>query len=313
MPEAVTYTVKIGRPEWHGIEVEASFPSDGRAEIDLMMPVWTPGSYLVREFARHVEEISAAAGGEPLPIVKTAKNRWRVQNPGLPRLEVRCRLYARDLSVRTNFVDAGFGLIQGAATFLTLAGDHRRPHEVRLVAPPRWRVAVSPLPALAGEAGPAWRAADFDQLADSPIYAGNAPVRSFEVEGRAHLLVDEGEEAGSPWDGARAAADAERVVRQQLAFWGCLPYERYVFFNLVAEGSGGLEHRDSSVLATSRWRARGREGWLEWLSLLSHELFHAWNVKRLRPVELDAFDYETEVYTRDLWQVEGVTASGQGA
>lgn len=308
MSEAITCMVRVPRPEWHGIEVEARFPTEGRAEIELMMAVWTPGSYLVREFARHVEEIAAAGeDGCPLPISKTAKNRWRVPCRGARRVTVRYRLYAHELSVRTNFVDSGFALINGAATFLALAGDSHRPYEVWLELPSRWRTAVAALPAADGD-GTGFRAEDFDQLVDSPIYAGNGAVHRFEVGGRPHLLVNEGEEEGSPWDGGRSAAEAERVVRQQLAFWGCLPYPRYVFFNLIAEGSGGLEHRDSSVLMTSRWRTRNREGWLDWIGLLSHELFHAWNAKRLRPAELDGVDYEREVYTPDLWQVEGITS-----
>jgi predicted metalloprotease with PDZ domain len=276
-----------------------------------MMAVWPPGSYLVREFARHVEAIAASshpeAGGEPLALVKVAKNRWRVTCGDLRRVLVRYRLYARELSVRTNFVDADFALVNGAATFLTLAGDHRRPHRVRVVLPPQWQVTISPLPEVATAGAQVWEAADFDRLVDSPIYAGNAAVHRFEVDGLPHFLVNEGED-GLPWDGPRSAAECAKVVRQQIAFWAGAPYSRYVFFNLIAEGSGGLEHRDSSVLMTSRWRARSREGWLEWLGLVSHELFHAWNVKRLRPAELDDFDYEREVYTRSLWQVEGVTS-----
>jgi predicted metalloprotease with PDZ domain len=319
MPEAVTYTLRFPRPEWHGIEVEASFPTGGSPAIDLMMAIWTPGSYLVREYARHVEEISAHAedgSATPLPLDKVAKNRWRVQGGGRPRVTLRYRLYARELSVRTNFVESGFALVNGAATFITLAGDHARPHEVRVVLPDRWQAAVSALPLASGapelpgaHAGGTvvFRAADFDQLVDSPIYAGNAPIHQFEAGERSHLLVNEGED-GALWDGARSACDAARVARQLIAFWGFAPYERYVFLNLIVEGTGGLEHADSSVLMTSRWRARSREGWLDWLGLVSHELFHAWNGKRLHPAELAGFDYEREIYSRGLWEVEGVTS-----
>jgi predicted metalloprotease with PDZ domain len=314
MPEAISYLLRFPRPDWHGIEVEASFPTEGRADLELMMAVWTPGSYLMREFARHIEEIAAhgqdelgGSGDRRLPLIKLAKNRWRVSCAGQRRVAVRYRLYARELSVRTNFVDAGFCLVNGAATFLTMAEGGPRPHEVRLILPPAWNVAVSALPPAPSGEEAAYRATDFAHLVDSPIYAGNAPVYRFEVEGRPYLLINEGE-TGAPWDGPRSARDAERVVREHLAFWGGPPYERYVFFNLIAEGAGGLEHGSSSVLMTSRWRARSHEGWLEWLGLVSHELFHAWNVKRLRPAELDDFDYEREVYTRSLWEVEGVTS-----
>src|SRR5258708_5005896 len=176
MSDAISYMVRVPRPESHGIEVEASSPTDGQAEIELMMAVWTPGSYLVREFARHVEEIAAAGeDGAALPIAKTAKNRWRVPSRGARRVTVRYRLYAHELSVRTNFVDSSFALINGAATFLNLAGGRHRPFEVRLALPARWRTAVAALPAADGD-GPAFRGADFDQLADPPIDPGNPPL-----------------------------------------------------------------------------------------------------------------------------------------
>jgi predicted metalloprotease with PDZ domain len=306
MPEPISYTLRFPAPQTHYLEVEALFPTEGEPEIELMMATWTPGSYLVREFARHVEAVSAAtAAGEPLPVEKTQKNRWRVLTRGHSRVAVRYRIYCREMSVRTNFVDEGFALINGAPTFLTLASGGVRPHHVRAVLPPEWKVAVSPLPPAPGGGEHAWRAEDFDTLVDSPLYAGNAQVYRFEVAGKPHLLVNEGE--GTIWDGPRSAAGAEKIVRETVAFWGAAPYPRYVFFNLITEAGGGLEHRDSSVLMTSRWKTRTREGWLDWLGLVSHELFHAWNVKRLRPVELGPFDYEREVYTRGLWIAEGFT------
>ncbi|MFL6289592.1 MAG: M61 family metallopeptidase [Thermoanaerobaculia bacterium] len=307
MPEPISYTLRFPAPQTHYVEVEALVPTEGRAEVELLMAVWTPGSYMVREFARNLEAVTAwSDAGEPLPMTKTSKNRWRVEARGarLPaKISVRYKVYSREMSVRTNFVDEGFAILNGASTFLTLAGGGKRPHEVRLVLPPQWRTAVSPLPL---EDVNAWRAPDFDTLVDSPIYAGNAPVYRFEVAGRQHLLVNEGE--GSIWDGPRSAADVERITRELAAFWGVVPYERYVFFNLITEAGGGLEHRDSCVLMTSRWKSRTREAYNDWLALVSHELFHAWNVKRLRPAELGPFDYESEVYTRSLWFAEGVTS-----
>jgi predicted metalloprotease with PDZ domain len=306
MPEPISYTLRFPAPQTHYVEVEALVPTDGLPEIELMMAVWTPGSYMVREFSRNVEDVTARTAedetGEPLPISKTSKNRWRVETRGVPRVALRYRVYAREMTVRTNFVDEGFAILNGAPTFLTLAGGSHRPHEVRVVLPPQWRVSVSPLPG----ADNVYRAPDFDTLVDSPIYAGNAPVYPFEVEGRTHLLVNEGE--GTVWDGPRSAADAERIVREQAAFWGGIPYDRYVFFNLITEAGGGLEHKNACTLMTSRWKSRTRDGYRDWQELVSHELFHAWNVKRLRPAELGPFDYEGEVYTRSLWFAEGTTS-----
>jgi predicted metalloprotease with PDZ domain len=223
---------------------------------------------------------------------------------------VRYRVYSREMSVRTNFVDSGFALIVGAATFLTPVDDlgksGSRPHEVRLELPAAWKVSASPLTPLPGGGEHAYRAEDFDTLVDSPIYAGNAATYPFEIAGKPHLLVNEGE--GGVWDGARSAADAQKIVRTQIDFWGGAPYQRYVIFNLLTENGGGLEHKSACTLMSSRWRTRTHEGYLEWLGLVSHEFFHAWNGKRLRPVELGPFDYEREVYTPSLWAVEGITS-----
>ncbi len=313
MSEPISYTLRFPAPETHLIEVEGRFPTEGRATLELAMAVWTPGSYLVREYAKHVESLTATAeDGRPLAVAKTAKNRWRIAAAGSPRVVVRYRLYAREISVRSDFVDASFALVNGAPTFLAplAPGGGLLPstYEVRLVLPPAWRTSISPLPALPG-AEHAYRAESFDTLVDSPIYAGNPEIHRFEAGGRAHLLVDEGTGGDDAiWDGERAAADLARLAEEEIALWGTAPYSRYVFFNLLTEESGGLEHESSTVLMTSRWKARTREGRLDWLSLAAHELFHAWNVKRLRPVELDRFDYEREVHTEGLWMAEGITS-----
>jgi predicted metalloprotease with PDZ domain len=301
MPEPISYVLRFPAPQTHYVEVEALIPTDGQPAVELMMAVWTPGSYMVREFARNVEELSAATeAGAPLPVEKTRKNRWRIASKGVPRIRLRYRLYAHEMSVRTNFVDSSFAILNGAATFITRADGGPRPHNVRVVLPPAWKELVCPLPQ--GDQG--FHAADFDTLVDSPVYAGNAAVHRFEVDGKPHRLVNEGEDA--QW-GPRAAVDVERIVREEAAFWGGLPYDQYVFFNLITEGSGGLEHKASTVLMTSRWRPHTREGYVGWLGLAAHELFHAWNVKRLRPAALGPFDYENEVYTRDLWVSEGIS------
>ena len=312
MSDPISYTLRFPAPETHYVEVEALLPTGSRPAVELMMPVWTPGSYVVREFSRNVEAL-AASGAEtdsaPLAVSKTAKNRWRVETGGRSRIVVRYRVYCHEMSVRTNFVDASFALLNGAATFLTPVGEGKRPHEVAVVPPPGWRQVVTPLPSTpisTGRGTHTFLAADYDTLVDSPIYAGNAEVHEMEVAGRKHLLVDEGGEG--VWNGAKAIAGLEKLVAEEIAFWGFAPYPRYIFFNLLTEEGGGLEHKDSTVLMSSRFRARTREGMIDWLGLAGHEMFHAWNVKRLRPVELDHFDYEHEAYTESLWVAEGLTS-----
>jgi predicted metalloprotease with PDZ domain len=304
--EPVRYTLRFPAPQTHYAEVEATVPTRGRPQIELEMAVWTPGSYLVREYSRHVEGLAVQAGGQSRPVDKTAKNRWLVPTGGAASVTVRYRVYGREMTVRTNYIEAEFALINGAPTFVTLADDVApRPHEVTIELPAAWKTTVTGLPAASSGAPHSYRAADFDTLVDSPIVAGNPAVYEFSVKGTPHFLVNVGE--GGVWDGPRSAADVQKIVETQAAFWGQLPYDKYVFINMITESTGGLEHKNSTVLMTSRWRTRVRRVYVDWLSTLSHEFFHAWNVKRLRPVELGPFEYERENYTRGLWVAEGFT------
>jgi predicted metalloprotease with PDZ domain len=305
-PAPITYTLRFPAPQTHYVEVEAVYPATG-ASVELMMAVWTPGSYLVREYARHVESVAAhGAEGRALAVTKTRKNRWRVETGGAKSVRVTYRVYGREMSVRTNWVEPGFAMLNGAATFITLAEPGaKRPHVVALDLPAAWKTSISALPSTP-EHPHRYRAADFDELVDSPILAGNPTVREFEVSGKKHYLVNEGE--AGVWDGARAVRDVEQIVRATEKFWGALPYEKYVFFNMITEASGGLEHRSSTMLMTNRWSTSTRRAYVGWLTLAAHEYFHAWNVKRLRPLELGPFDYEHEVYTTSLWVAEGLTS-----
>ena len=305
--EPIRYTVSFPEPHTHYLEIEATVPTEGRASIELMLAVWTPGSYLVREYARHIEALTARApDGGALSVEKSRKNRWRVDTGGADTVLVSYRLYCREMSVRTNWVEADFAMLNGAPTFLTLVDSPPRPHDVQLQLPDAWNRSMSAMPPAPGGAANSYRAADFDTLVDSPIVAGNPAVYEFTVDGKPHALVNIGE--GGIWDGPQSAKDVEAIVRANLALWGSLPYERYVFLNMITESGGGLEHKASTLMMTSRWRTRTRSDYRRWLGLVSHEYFHAWNIKRLRPVELGPFDYENEVHTTGLWMGEGVTS-----
>jgi predicted metalloprotease with PDZ domain len=294
-------------PSTHYVEVEGIIPTDGQPAIELAMAVWTPGSYLVREFARHIESVTATTlDGKPLRIDKTRKNRWRIQTNGKDAVHVMYRVYGREMSVRTNWIEADFALLNGAPTFLTVMEDRRRPYEVRLILPESWQTTMTGLPPVAPGTQHHYRATDFDTLVDSPILAGSPAVYAFEVDGKPHFLVHEGD--SRVYEGERTVHDVEQIVRTHWHMWGgALPYDKYLFLNMITEASGGLEHLNSTVLMTSRWHTRTRKAYLDWLSLVSHEYFHVWNGKRLRPVELGPFDYENEVYTKSLWVVEGIT------
>lgn len=310
--EAIRYTVRFPAPQTNYLEVEALVPTDGRAALDMMMAVWTPGSYLIREYQRNLEAVRASSGGRALAIDKTTKNRWRITTGGAREVTLTYRVYSHEMTVRNNWVDADFALINGAPTFMTIADAagsrdpaYNRPHDVTIELPAGWKTSVTGMPDAPDGAPNHYRAPDYDTLVDSPIVAGNPAIHRFTVDGKPHLLVDVGE--GGVFDGARAARDLERIVQIDKQFWGSLPYDKYVFFNLLVSASGGLEHKNAVMMMASRWATGTRDRYLAWLSLASHEYFHLWNVKRLRPLELGPFDYEHEVYPRSLWISEGLT------
>lgn len=305
-PEPIRYTLRFPAPNTHYVEVEASFPTAGQPQIELMMAVWTPGSYLVREYERNVEHVSARTpAGAALGVEKTLKNRWRVRTNGSPEVTVAYRVYGREMGVRSNWIEDGFAMLNGAATFITLVDQRPRAHEVQVVLPAAWHRVMTAMPDAPDGGGVRFRAPDFDTLVDSPMVLGNPAVYEFTVDGKKHYLVNTGE--GGLWDGAKMAHDLETIVQQDRKLWGPLPYDKYLFLNMITESGGGIEHKGSTLLMSSRWATRTRKGYLGFLRLASHEYFHAWNVKRLRPVELGPFDYEHEVYPKSLWVSEGFT------
>ena len=303
--EPIRYTLSFPAPHTHYVEVEASYPTEGRSTIDLMMAVWTPGSYLIREYQRHVEALTAVdPARRRLPVEKTRKNRWRVTTNGAKTVWLRYRVYAHEMTVRTNWVDEELAMLNGAPTFITLVeSPSRRAHEVRLVLPRTWVKSFSGLPAGVGDN--TYVAPDYDALVDSPILAGSPSVYEFSVRGVRHYLVNFRERG--VWNGPQAAKDLTAVANVIADFWGAVPFDRFYFFNVIGSARNGLEHRNSTLMNIPLDSTKTRDAYLEWLSLASHEYFHAWNVKRLRPAELGPFDYENEVYTSALWFVEGVT------
>ena len=282
-PDPIRHTIRIPSPHTHYIEVETVVPAGDSPRLELMMAVWTPGSYLIREYARNIEMLTArAADGAALHVEQSRKNRWRIESEGSDTVVVTYRLYCREMSVRTNWVDDEFALINGAPTFLTLVDDLTRPHDVRLELPPAWSRSLTSLPPTPDGEAHSYRAADFDTLLDSPIVAGNPQVHEFTVDGTPHVLASIG--GSGVWRNEQAAADVKRIIETQRELWGFLPYDRYLFLNLITETRGGIEHKNSTVLMSSRWQMRDRQQYLRWLTTVSHELFHAWNVKRLRPI-----------------------------
>ena len=302
--EPIRYTVRIPEPRNHYVEVEATVPSAGQREVELKMAIWTP--YVIREFSKNVEAITAqAAVGRSLIVEKYTKNRWRIQTAGANTVTVKYRVYCHEMTVQDNWVEREFALLNGAATFLTLAESISRPHEVLLVLPPVWKTSITGMPT-ASSAPHHYRAVDYETLVDSPIVAGNPALYEFTVAGKPHVLVNVGE--GGLWDGPRSARDVERIVREYARLWGGLPYDRYVFLNLLTDSGGGMEHSNSAAIMASHAAMRTSGTYQRWLQLVSHEFCHTWNVKRLKPAEFIRGEYETEPYTKSLGIAEGFTS-----
>ena len=304
--DPIRYTLRFPAPQTHYMEIEAVFPTGGRPQIDLFMAVWTPGSYLIREYQRHVENVSArGAAGKALTVEKTEKNRWRVDTGGAPAVTVSYRVYGREMTVRNNWIESSFAMLNGAPTFISLVGGLSRPHEVRIELPPQWKGSATALMPVRGQAH-TYRAEDFDTLVDSPIILGNPSQHEFTVAGKRHVVVFEGDTTF--FDMARATADTQKIVEAGgEVMGGRFDYPHYYALNMIVDAGGGLEHKNSFLVMANRFTTRTRRSYIAYLGLVAHEHFHAWNIKRLRPVELGPFDYENENYTEALWIAEGFT------
>jgi predicted metalloprotease with PDZ domain len=287
------------RPHTHLFEVEISVEPSGREALEFVLPSWTPGSYMIREYARHVQAFAAHADGTPAAWTKSAKDAWRVETGGAQRVVVRYRVHAFDLTVRTCHLDGTHGFFTPAALLMFVDGRTAEPVQLSIDAPRGWRVATG-LP----RRGRAWVAGDYDELVDAPVECGTHRTLFFEIDGKPHEIALWG--SGNE-DDAALVRDAAAIVGAQRDFFGGLPYDRYVFIVHLANGRGGLEHRNSCVLLCDRFTFRPQAAYEHFLALLSHEFFHVWNVKRVRPAPLGPFDYRRENYTRQLWTMEGVT------
>ncbi|KPK89148.1 hypothetical protein AMJ80_10160 [bacterium SM23_31] len=302
--QPIVYTIKVSAPETHYAEVEVIVPAEGSEIIEMMMPVWSPGFYRVQDYASKVEDLSASTpDGSTLQVDRPKNNRWRIQTSGTPIVVLSYRLFCNSVSVTTNWIGDDLAVLNGPATFITLVEQIRRPHEVRIELPEVWEQVMTSLNSAPDGLPNHFRADDYDILVDSPIVAGNLIVNEFEVDGSKHYMVDAGDIG--QWDSQRAAQDLEKIVQENRRFWGFLPYDKYVFLNVFRRGGGGLEHKNSTLLTASS--ARSSTPSLSWLMFVSHEYFHAFNVKRLRPVELGPFDYENPPRTSGLWISEGLT------
>ena len=321
----IAFTVSMSKPHSHLLEVEIRVkrPASAQAssEETLVMPVWTPGSYMVREFARHVQDFAITdASQRPLQWEKINKNSWRVQTGGAREWRATYRVYANELSVRTNQLNSDHAFWNNAALLMYLEGFLNVPSTLHVIAPQPWQVATA-LPAAPGPKN-TFRAENFDVLYDSPVEVSSFKTLSFNVKGVPHRIVIDGE---GNYDPARMRRDVQKIVEAAVELMGGeIPYPDYTFFlHLRRSTGGGLEHLNSTALgypsfgfvieSSDRFASASPAStpggtYNGFLSLVSHEFFHLWNVKRIRPDALGPFDYTKENYTKLLWVAEGITS-----
>lgn len=303
--EQITFKVSFSEPQAHYADIEIGLSGLKDAQIDLKMPAWTPGSYLIREFAKNVEGFTVlSASGAKLNFAKTDKNTWRIATAGNQSIKVSYRVYSFEISVRTSFVDESHAFLSPSGLFMYPAGKLGLSSTVQVIPHRNWKTISTGLEKVSGQ-GHIFVAPDFDILFDSPIEVGNQDVFEFSAAGVKHEVAMYG---GGNYDKEILKRDMAKIVHEQTKTFGENPNKRYVFIvHNFGSGGGGLEHLNSTVLGATRNGYDTEEGRLKFLGLVSHEYFHLWNIKRLRPVALGPFNYDVENYTTNLWIAEGFT------
>jgi predicted metalloprotease with PDZ domain len=315
---AVVYDVRLRDPGAHIFEVTCRIHDPDPDGQTVSMPAWTPGSYMIRDFARHVIAVEAEANGEPVPLRKVDKSTWRISPVDGPLL-LRAEVYAHDLSVRGAYLDLNHAFINGAAVFLRV-DDKQHERCVVHVSPPdhcaenSWKVATG-MERLTGTADDfgAFVALGYNELIDHPILVGELSFGKFDVAGTEHVIAIFGDR---DTDCRRLERDLQKLCTYHVDFFGApVPMNRYTFLiTAVSAGYGGLEHRNSSALLCARsdlprtGMTQVDAGYQTFLGLVSHEYFHLWNIKRIRPAEFVPYKLDQEVYTRQLWVFEGITS-----
>ncbi|MEA5534317.1 M61 family metallopeptidase [Crocosphaera sp. XPORK-15E] len=303
----ISYQVAMSQPNSHLFEVTLALQNWSDEVLNLKLPVWTPGSYLVREYARHIQDFRAFSSQNKKKLLsqKVGKNHWEVETKENSDIIIKYRVFANELTVRTNHLDSTHGYFNGAALFYFIPGLEKQPITVEIIPPnSNWKVRTA-LPSIPGKFNQ-FEAQDFNTLVDSPFEIGIHETYEFEVLGKPHQYVIWGKGNIKP---NQLIEDTKKIIESEAKLYGGLPYDNYLFIlHLTNNGFGGLEHKNSCSLIYSRFGFRDKQKYNRFLQLVAHEFFHLWNVKRMRPKELETFDYEQENYTRSLWFSEGTTS-----
>jgi predicted metalloprotease with PDZ domain len=300
----ITYTLTFAEAQAHYADIEMKVTGLTQNTLNLKMPVWTPGSYMVREFSKNIESLSAATGDKALVAKKIRKNIWEINTAGISEVTVKYRVYAFEISVRTSYIDASHAFLSSPDIFLYPEGMLHAPSVIHIVPYKGWTTVSTSLEKVNDDTFTRY-SPDYDILFDSPIEIGKQDVFTFAVDGINYEIAMVG---GGNYNKTRIKKDMTKIVEEETAIYGENPNKHYTFIiHNHLKGGGGLEHLSSTTLGVAR-NAYGTEAtYQRFLALAAHEHFHLWNVKRLRPIALGPFDYDNENYTTALWIVEGFT------
>lgn len=309
--QSIKYALKMPKPQNHYFEVEMELRDFKSSEVTVKMPVWAPGSYLVREFSRHVNTVKAFdENNKALKVTKTAKNEWKIAKGKSKLVKVNYEVYAFELSVRTSFLDLSHGFVSGSSVFFYVEGFQQLSGTLDVYPYSSFKTITTPLTKSAESVqgdgtNERFTFANYDELVDSPIEIGNHELFYFQSGGTHHQVALYGL---ANYDMEQLKVDMERITAAATDVFGQNPCKEYTFIiHNVINGQGGLEHANACVLSVNRWTYAPAE-YNNFLSLVAHEYFHLWNVKRIRPIELGPFNYDEENYTTLLWVMEGFTS-----
>ena len=300
----IEYTVSLVQPQTQMVDIAMLVRNVAGPTLDVALPVWRPGRYALIDPSGTVRDVNANASGRSLGIEKLDKTTWRIDTAGASEIEVRYRIYANSLGDRTRHVDDTHAFLSGSSVFFYVPGRLGDEILVRIEAPARWEVATG-LEPLGSD--PRVRVSpDYHVLIDSPLEIGIHDTLAFDIDGTPHEIVIWGR---ADYDAERLKEDFARIVRRQAEVFGDMPYDRYVFLIHVGAGAGGgTEHLNSTIMQTARRSLEDDDAYENFLGLVSHEMFHTWNVKQLRPAGINPYDYRQENYTKLLWVAEGTTS-----
>lgn len=307
--QPIRYHVAMPEPQSHELHVTMEIPAiPDRERIDVMFPVWAPGSYLVRDFSRHVYdlEVKDPSGRRRLPCERIDKSRWRITTGG-QGVRLHYRVFAFEISVRTSYLDDARAFINGTSVFFLVDGEVARPCTLAIAAPEGWKISTA-LPSRPGRSHE-FRARDYDELVDSPVEIGTHERFGFRLRGARFEVALQGR---TNIDRRRLLSMLRTITETTGSMFGGFPFERYLFIiHALPNRGGGLEHACSTTLDISGFAFEDEKGYQSFAELAAHEFFHTWNVKRIRDRALGPFDYGKENYTELLWFHEGFTEYAQ--